>query len=71
MENLYFAAFEKYGAALATLYPQQLQAIREALDIYTETGKICRLEDNFARLAFNMIICDLRHDQSRRRGQAE
>ncbi len=68
MENLYFEAFEKYGAALATLYPQQLQEVREALDIYTETGKIYRIEDSFARLAFNMIICDLRHSQ---RGKAE
>lgn len=69
MENLYFDAFQKYGAALATLYPQQIQAIRDALDVYTETGKICKIEDSFARLAFNMIICDLRHDQGKEQRQ--
>ncbi len=60
MENLYFDAFEKYGAALSALWPNQIEELREALNQYTETGKIRRIEDSFSRLAFNMILCDLR-----------
>lgn len=69
MENLYFDAFEKYGTALSALWPNQLEEVREALDIYTETGEIMRIEDSFSRLAFNMILCDLRSKKKGKRGR--
>lgn len=67
MENLYFDAFEKYGAALKLLYPSQLREVADALDKYTETGTIERLEDSFSRLAFMMIICDARYKPKRKK----
>lgn len=68
MENLYIRAFEKYGAALAMLYPTQLAALQDALEMYEETGKARLPDDNFTRLAFIMIVCDLRN-QGNKKGQ--
>lgn len=65
MENLYFKAFEKYGAALAALYPSQIETLIDALEAYTATGKIPKIQDSFTRLACMMIICDLRHQEGR------
>lgn len=63
MENLYFKAFEKYGAALATLYPSQIETLIESLEEYKETGKIPKIQDSFTKLACMMIICDLRYKE--------
>ena len=65
MENLYFKAFEKYGAALAALYPSQIERLIEALEEYTATGKLPKMQDSFTRLACMMIICDLRYQEGR------
>lgn len=61
MENLYFKAFEKYGAALASLYPSQIDTLIEALEEYSETGRIPKIQDRFVWLACMMILCDERH----------
>lgn len=65
MENLYFKVFEKYGAALSALYPSQIETLIEALEDYTETGKLPKMQDSFTRLACMMIICDLRYEEGR------
>lgn len=67
MDNLYFKAFEKYGAALAMLYPSQVTALQDALEIFSEVGKIPRIEDCFVKLAFMMIVCDLRYQERKER----
>ena len=71
MDNLYFKMFEKYAPALSLLWPSQLQNIRDALDIYSETGKIKRFDDKFAELAFVMILCDLRHERKKGKKKAK
>lgn len=63
MEDIYFKAFDKYGAALATLYPSQLIALQYALEMYATTGKMAQIPDSFTRLAFMMIVCDLRSQE--------
>lgn len=63
MENRYFEIFEKYGAALAGLYPGQLEEIFAALDHYDRTGEILWIADCYARFAFRMLICDIRHGE--------
>lgn len=65
MGNLYFKAFEKYGAALAALYPSQIETLIEALEEYKATGKLPKMQDSFTRLACMMIICDVRYQEGR------
>lgn len=65
MKDLYFKVFEKYGAALAALYPSQIETLTEALEKYTATGKLPKMQDSFTRLACMMIICDLRYEEGR------
>lgn len=61
MDSLFFKAYDKYGIALSMLYPSQIQSLQEALAEFAETGEIQQIEDSFTRLAFMMILCDLRH----------
>lgn len=63
MDNLYFEMFAKYGPALGTLWPSQLQVLQEALDTYAETGKVQRIEDSYTRFALLMVLCDYRHER--------
>jgi hypothetical protein len=51
---------EKYGIALCgTLYPSQIEQLYRAVMIYQRSGRIQKLEDSFANLAFQMIVADL------------
>jgi len=51
---------EKYGIALCgTLYPSQIEQLHRAVMIYQKSGRIQKLDDSFANLAFQMIVADL------------
>ena len=51
---------EKYGIALCqNLYPSQIEQLHRAVMIYRESGRIQKLDDSFANLAFQMIVADL------------
>ena len=51
---------EKYGIALCgTLYPSQIEQLLRAVMIYQKSGRIQKIEDSFANLAFQMIVADL------------
>ena len=65
MKDLYFKVFEKYGAAMASLYPSQIETLINALEEYRATGNLPKMQDSFTRLACMMIICDLRYQEGR------
>lgn len=65
MSDLYFMAFEKYGPALSALWPCQHRVLQKALNTYAKNGKITQIDDTFTRLAFMMIVCDIRHSVQR------
>ena len=65
MSDLYFMAFEKYGPALSALWPSQHQVLQKALDTYAKSRKITKIDDMFTRLAFMMIVCDIRYTAQR------
>lgn len=66
MTDIYFKAFEKYGAALAAvLHPSQLETLRKALEQYEATGKAPEIQDSFTKLAAMMIICDIRYEREK------
>ena len=58
--TLFANTIEKYGIALCgTLYPSQIERLHNAVTIYQKSGRIQKLDDSFANLAFQMIVADL------------
>ena len=58
--TLFTNTIEKYGIALCqNLYPSQIEQLHRAVMIYRESGRIQKLDDSFANLAFQMIVADL------------
>lgn len=61
---------QKYSIALNKLYPGQKEALQDSLAIFFEEGKVRKLSDPFANLAFYMIICDCIDKEKRQGAQA-
>lgn len=58
--TLFANTIEKYGIALCgTLHPSQIEQLHRAVMIYQKSGRIQKLDDSFANLAFQMIVADL------------
>ena len=65
---LFSRTLAKYGLALCSLHPSQMNELQDSLSYFRKTTKIPDIGDSFTRLAFMMIVSDLIWQEEQQKG---